>query len=133
MSFLMCIDDIIETKHNILWENNKIKNKLFFVNATYTLHTSCFKFDIIMIISSIQGRISMDYLQILGANIRAHRQRLGMTQEQLAESADLHRTYVGAIERGDRNVSLNNIVAIAKALNIEPYKLLIYKDLSKED
>lgn len=75
----------------------------------------------------------MDYSHILGANVRAHRQRLGLTQEQLAEAADLHRTYIGAIERGDRNVSLRNIASIAQALHIEPYKLLIYKDLSKED
>lgn len=74
----------------------------------------------------------MDYLHILGANIRAHRQRLGLTQEQLAEAADLHRTYVGAIERGDRNVSIRNIVSIAQALHIEPYELLLYEDLSKE-
>lgn len=74
----------------------------------------------------------MDYLHIFGANVRAHRLRLGLTQEQLAEAADLHRTYVGAIERGDRNVSMKNIVAIAQALHIEPYELLLYKDSAKE-
>lgn len=75
----------------------------------------------------------MDYLHIFGANVRAHRQRRGLTQEQLAEAADLHRTYIGAIERGGRNVSIRNIVAIAQALHIEPYELLLYKDSSKED
>ena len=44
----------------------------------------------------------------------------------------LHRTYVGAIERGDRNVSLKNIVIIAQALNVEPSELLLYKKELKE-
>lgn len=72
----------------------------------------------------------MNYLKLLGANIRAYRHRMGLTQEQLADISDLHRTYIGAIERGDRNVSLNNIVCIAKALKVEPYMLLYYE---KED
>lgn len=72
----------------------------------------------------------MNYIKLLGANIRAYRHRMGLTQEQLADISDLHRTYIGAIERGDRNVSLNNIVCIAKALNVEPYMLLYYE---KED
>ena len=69
----------------------------------------------------------MDYIHLLGANIRAYRIKLGLTQEQLAEIANLHRTYIGAIERGDRNVSLKNIVCIAEALKVEPYILLYYK------
>ena len=55
-----------------------------------------------------------------------------LTQEQLADLCDLHRTYVGAIERGDRNVSLKNIVIIAQALNVEPSELLLYKKELKE-
>lgn len=51
----------------------------------------------------------MDYFNILGANVRALRIERKLTQEQLADLCDLHRTYVGAIERGDRNVSLKNI------------------------
>lgn len=69
----------------------------------------------------------MDYIHLFGANIRAYRIRLGLTQEQLAEIANLHRTYIGAIERGDRNVSLKNIVHIAEALMVEPYMLLYYE------
>ena len=47
----------------------------------------------------------MDYYQILGANIRALRVGKELTQEKLAELSNLHRTYIGAIERGDRNIS----------------------------
>ncbi len=67
----------------------------------------------------------MDYCRILGANIRALRVAKELTQEKLAELCDLHRTYVGAIERGDRNVSLKNIVIIAEALGVEPAELLM--------
>ena len=75
----------------------------------------------------------MDYLYILGKNIRAYRLKEGITQEQLAEAADLHRTYVGAIERGNRNVSLKNIVRIAQALHVKPYKLLLCEDSEAND
>ncbi len=74
----------------------------------------------------------MDYLRILGENVKSRRLYLGLTQDKLAELADLHRTYVGAIERGNRNVSLNNIVAIAKALDIKPHELLLFPDEEKE-
>ena len=66
----------------------------------------------------------MDYFSILGANIRALRIKNKLTQEQLAEICDLHRTYIGAVERGDRNVSLKNIVIIANELNTDPASLL---------
>ena len=74
----------------------------------------------------------MDYLRILGENIRVLRTELGYTQEQLAELANLHRTYIGAIERGDRNVSINNIVAIANALTVKPHILLLFPEKSDE-
>lgn len=68
--------------------------------------------------------MSTDPRQIFGANIRNFRKQAGMSQEKLAEVCGLHRTYVGAVERGERNVSLLNIVALARALNIKPTELL---------
>ena len=58
------------------------------------------------------------------ANVRLHRQRLGLSQEALAEAASLHRTYVGSIERGERNVSIDNMERIAHALGLELVDLL---------
>lgn len=78
-----------------------------------------------MNISIIGG--AMDYQKILGENVRSLRIERQITQEQLAEICDLHRTYIGAIERGDRNVSLNNIVKIAHALNVAPSDLLKFE------
>lgn len=74
---------------------------------------------------SIIGGI-MDYQKILGENIHSLRLKCQITQEQLAELCDLHRTYVGAMERGERNVSLNNIVKVAQALNVTPAELLVF-------
>jgi transcriptional regulator with XRE-family HTH domain len=60
----------------------------------------------------------------IGAEIRKRRLRLGLSQEKLAERADLHWTYIGGIERGERNVGLLNIVKIAHALDATPSQLL---------
>jgi len=70
----------------------------------------------------------MDYLRVFGENVRLRRMQLGLTQEQLAEASDLHRTYIGAIERGDRNVSLKNIIIISKSLNLSPHELLVFPE-----
>jgi len=56
--------------------------------------------------------------KILGENIRRLRMDAGWSQEELAEACGLHRTYIGAIERGERNVGLENIVEIARSLGI---------------
>ena len=60
----------------------------------------------------------------IAINMRAARKRLGISQEALAEGAGLHRTYVGAIERAERNVSIDNIERLAAALNLDVVDLL---------
>lgn len=62
--------------------------------------------------------------ETLGATVRELRSALHISQEVLAERCDLHRTYIGGIERGERNVSLANIVRLATALKVTPSKLL---------
>ena len=68
--------------------------------------------------------MSEDPRQIFGKHLRNFRKQAGMSQEKLAELCGLHRTYVGAVERGERNISLLNIVALAHALNARPAELL---------
>ena len=58
-----------------------------------------------------------------GQAVRKHRTALKWSQEQLAEAAGLHWTYIGGMERGERNVSLLNIVKVARALKISVSKL----------
>ena len=57
-------------------------------------------------------------LESFGKTVRLYRQRLGISQEELAARCGLHRTYVGAIERGERNVSLVNIERMANGLQV---------------
>lgn len=52
------------------------------------------------------------------ANVRRTRTERGLTQERLAELAGLHRTYIGSIERAERNVSIDNMARVARALNV---------------
>ncbi len=58
-----------------------------------------------------------------GRRVRELRQAQGLSQERLAEIAELHRTYVSSLERGQRNVSLENIHALARALGVAPREL----------
>lgn len=60
----------------------------------------------------------MDKLKAFGEKIRKIRIEQGLSQEKLAFLSGLHRTYVGAIERGERNVSFKNIEKIAKTLKV---------------
>ncbi len=58
-----------------------------------------------------------------GQRVRDLRLARGLSQEKLAELADLHRTYVSSLERGQRNVSLENIHALARGLGVRPQDL----------
>ena len=62
---------------------------------------------------------------VFAENVRANRLRLGLSQEELAERAGVHRTYVGMLERCEKNVTIYNIERIAQALSVEPSILLI--------
>ena len=59
-----------------------------------------------------------------GRVLREKREYQGWTQEELAEKANLHPTYVGSVERGERNIALENIVGLARALNCSPKELM---------
>jgi transcriptional regulator with XRE-family HTH domain len=63
-------------------------------------------------------------LAALGRALRELRTERGMSQEDLADAAGLHRTYVGGVERGERNVAFLNIVKLAGALHVTPTELM---------
>jgi len=66
-----------------------------------------------------------------GRAVRKRRQELGLSQEELADRAGIHRTYVGDVERGERNIALQNIEKLAKALDV-PISTL-FKEYGVED
>lgn len=66
---------------------------------------------------------SKHILNLFAHNVQKRRKELGLSQEKLAERAGLHRTYIGMIERSEKNITLLNIARIAKALDIEIQKL----------
>jgi len=62
--------------------------------------------------------------RIMGRNLRAYRDAQGISQEAFATVLGFHRTYVGGLERGERNLTLKNVERIAALLGMEPLKLL---------
>lgn len=68
--------------------------------------------------------MKVDPRKSFGQRVRQLRTLADLSQVQLAELCGLHRTYIGAVERGERNISLLNIFAIARALNVAPAELL---------
>ena len=61
---------------------------------------------------------------VLARSIRLQRTALCISQEELAHLCGLHRTYIGSVERAERNVSIDNIEKLAKALKVQPSALL---------
>ena len=64
------------------------------------------------------------YRRIVGETIRTYRKRASLTQEKLAERADLHHNFIGEVERGNMEISLGSLLKIAKALGIRARDLL---------
>ena len=69
---------------------------------------------------------------ILASNVVNLRKSMSMSQEQLAERSGLHRTYIGAVERRERNVTLSTLEALANALKVTVTQLLTEKDRNDE-
>lgn len=61
---------------------------------------------------------------VFAARVRAIRRERGLSQEDLAELSDLHRTYVGSVERGERNISIDNMERLALALGVSLREML---------
>ena len=66
----------------------------------------------------------MELTKTLGEVIRDQRMARGLSQEHFGELAGIHRTYVGMVERGEKNITLSNIVKVARALNLTASELL---------
>lgn len=69
-------------------------------------------------------RVSNELQKALGRNLRKRREELGLSQEKFADQLGYHRTYAGALERGERNVSLKSLEHLAELLEVDPLDLL---------
>lgn len=78
----------------------------------------------LLVVTPRQSSHTMELLTTLGRNVARLRARKAWTQERLAEETGLHRTYVGGVERGERNISVRNLARIATALDSTPSALL---------
>ena len=63
-------------------------------------------------------------LKAFGTKVQQYRNKLGLSQEKFAEKANVHRTYIGTVERGEPSLTLLNIYKLAKALEISPKDLI---------
>lgn len=68
-----------------------------------------------------------DLQRALGRNLRAIRAAKGLSQEAFADLLEIHRTYVGGLERGERNVTLQTVERLAASLGVDPASLLCGK------
>ena len=73
---------------------------------------------------SLGGVAIGDLQRIVGKNLRAYRQTKGLSQEAFAELVGMHRTYIGGVERGERNLTLATVERYAEAIGLDPLDLL---------
>ena len=78
------------------------------------------------------NRDDKQFLQRPGDRVREQRLAMNLTQEALGEKCGLHRTFIGSVERGERNVALLSLRKIAKALRVRPAELLADPDESAD-
>jgi transcriptional regulator with XRE-family HTH domain len=74
-----------------------------------------------------------DLQRAMGRNLRAYRQVKGLSQEAFADVLGVHRTYMGGVERGERNLTLKSVERIAKRLDLNPLALLDEQGLQPPD
>ena len=75
-----------------------------------------------------RGKQGLELRRILAENVRAYRRQNKLSQEELAEICGLHRTYVGSVERAERNVTLSTLEAFATALGVSVANLLTRRE-----
>jgi DNA-binding XRE family transcriptional regulator len=98
--------------------------------SSFTLLTNlCLLYEVCGFFYSVEYRALPDVddtllQRNLGDVIRSERLSLGLSQEELAERCQLHRSYIGSVERGERNISIQNVVRIARALNLRVWTLI---------
>ena len=74
---------------------------------------------------------SNDFLKALGAAIRTRRTELNLSQEEFADLVGIHRTYIGSVERGERNLGARNLVRIADGLDLKVSELVAAAESTK--
>ena len=75
-------------------------------------------------LQGLQSRVAKDIKKQVGDRIRELREEKDWSQEKLAEKASLHRTYIGQVERGEKNIGIENLVRIAGGLGVGLTQLL---------
>ena len=79
----------------------------------------------------------MDIQKLIGLKVREFRKAKGLSQEALGEKAGFKFSYIGSVERGEKNISINNLVKIAIALDIEIYQFFVlvreYEQLTESE
>lgn len=70
------------------------------------------------------ANLNKQYLIYLGKKIRSEREKMGVSQEELGKIAKFHRTYIGMIERGEKNITIFNLKKIAEALKVQVRDLI---------